>query len=327
MLAAAFPVPARERSAEEEAGNGAAASAAAVSAAGASALTETSGGAAAAASMTASASAAATNAAETAAGGPAETVPTTDAAAAPASETERAGKPADATPDELWERANAAYVDNDFHGAIALYRAIEAQGLVSAKLYYNLANAYFKQEQPAEAILYYRRALRLAPGDEDIRHNLSVAESRTKDTIERIPEFFLTTWTRSLRRTMSATAWTVLSLVLLAAALLLGLFYLLAQRLTLRKAGFYGMIAMGLLFVAATSFAAGQRREQLDRSEAVVMAASAAVKSSPDRAATDLFVLHAGTTLRVTNRLEEWCEITIADGKKGWTEARNLETI
>lgn len=312
MLAAALPVPARAHSAAEEAGSGAAASATLAAEASATAASV---------SGAASAETAATDASFS------DAASATDAAAASASGTESAGKAADATPDELWAQANAAYVDNDFHRAAALYRAIEAQGLVSAKLYYNLANACFKQEQPAEAILYYRRALRLAPGDEDIRHNLSVVEARTKDTIERIPEFFLTTWIRSLRRTMSATAWTVLSLVLLAATLLLGLFYLLAQRLTLRKAGFYGMIATGLLFVAATSFAAGQRREQLDRSEAVVMATSAAVKSSPDRSATDLFVLHAGTTLRVTNRLEEWCEITIADGKKGWTEARNLETI
>ena len=243
-------------------------------------------------------------------------------AAAPAAETA-----APATPEALWEAANTAYINNDFHAAIEHYRAIEAQGLVSAKLYYNLANACFKQERLAEAILCYRRALRLAPGDEDIRHNLSVAEARTKDTIERIPEFFLTTWLRALRNTMSASAWTVLSLILLAAALGLGLCYLLSRRLALRKAGFYGLLAAGLLFVVTTLFAAGRRSEELNRDEAVVMTASAAVKSSPDRAATDLFVLHAGTSLRITNRLDDWCEVTIADGKKGWTEARNIEVI
>ena len=169
--------------------------------------------------------------------------------------------------------------------------------------------------------------MRLAPGDEDIRYNLAVAEARTKDTIERIPEFAWTTWVRALRRTMNATAWTVLSLVALAATGVLVLVYLLARRLSLRKAGFYGLLAAAGLFVVTTLFAAGQRREQLNRDEAVVMATSAAVKSSPDRAATDLFVLHEGTTLRITNRLDDWSEVTIADGKKGWTERRNIEEI
>ena len=231
------------------------------------------------------------------------------------------------TPEQLWDLANTAYIHNDFRTAIDRYRAIEAQGLRSAKLCYNLANALFKQERLGEAILWYRRALRLAPGDEDIRYNLAVAEARTKDTIERIPEFAWTTWVRALRRTMNATAWTVLSLVALAATGELVLVYLLARRLSLRKAGFYGLLAAAGLFVVTTLFAAGQRREQLNRDEAVVMATSAAVKSSPDRAATDLFVLHEGTTLRITNRLDDWSEVTIADGKKGWTERRNIEEI
>ena len=65
----------------------------------------------------------------------------------------------------------------------------------------------------------------------------------------------------------------------------------------------------------------------LDDTQAVVMAASTAVKSSPDKSSTDLFVLHEGTLVSITDRLDGWCEITIADGKKGWLEAKTIETI
>lgn len=238
-----------------------------------------------------------------------------------------AGAERGATDQELWDRANAAYVDGDFRTAIDRYAELLGRGRVSARLFYNMGNACFKEERTGEAILYYRRALRLAPGNEDIRYNLSVAEARTKDNIERIPEFFLTTWLRAVRHTMGCTAWTVLSLVLLAAALGLVLLYLLAQRLALRKAGFYGTLAAGVLFLGATLMAAGERREMLDRTQAVVMSSSVAVKSSPDRSSTDLFVLHEGTVATITDRLEEWCEITIADGKKGWVELRALEIV
>ena len=61
-------------------------------------------------------------------------------------------------------------------------------------------------------------------------------------------------------------------------------------------------------------FAAGARREMLADSQAVVMAASTAVKSSPAKSAPDLFVLHEGTLVKISDRLEGWCEITIADG-------------
>mgnify|MGYP002689892229 CR=1 FL=1 len=220
-----------------------------------------------------------------------------------------------------------AYVNGDYHAAAEIYEGILAQGLSSVKLYYNLANAYFKEGQLGKSILFYRRALRLAPGNDDIRYNLSVAEARTKDNIEDIPEFFFVTWMREARHTMSCTAWSVLSLVLLACALALFLVYLLAQRLSLRKAGFYGTVVAVLLCMLTTWFALGERREMLDDTSAVVMTASTAVKSSPDKSSTDLFVLHEGTVVTITNRLDDWCEVVIADGKKGWLECRKIETI
>ena len=227
----------------------------------------------------------------------------------------------------LWESANTAYVNGAYRRAAEGYEAILARGLHSAALYYNLANASFKAGRTGRAILCYHRALRLSPGSEDIRYNLEVAEESTKDHIEAVPEFFLTTWMRSVRNTMSPTAWTVMSLVALAAMLALALVYLLASRIGARKAGFYGMAAALVLFVAATWFAAAGRRETVDRRDAVVMSSSVSVKSSPDNSATDLFVLHEGTTVRVTARLDEWCEIVIADGKKGWVRSRQIEVI
>lgn len=258
----------------------------------------------------------------------ADSVAAADVAATEVSPAPEADAPAsEATPDELWDRANTAYINGDYHTATEIYGEILDRGLSSVKLYYNLGNSCFKEGRLGESILYYRRALRLAPGNDDIRYNLSVAEARAKDRIEAIPAFFLTEWVRAARSVMSCTAWSIFSLVALVLALGLFLLYLLAPRLALRKAGFYGTILAGVLFVLTTSFAAGERREMLDDTQAVVMAASTAVKSSPDKAATDLFVLHEGTLVTISSRLEGWCEITIADGKKGWLEAKTIETI
>ncbi len=231
------------------------------------------------------------------------------------------------TADSMWDAANTAYINGNFREAAATYELILAQGLSSVKLYYNLANACFKEGQLGKSILYYHRALRLAPGNDDIRYNLSVAEARAKDNIEEIPEFFLTTWMRDLRHTMSCTAWGIMSLTALVAMLALFLVYLLAQRISWRKTGFYGTLAAGVLLALSGWFAAGERREMLDRSQAVVMHASISVKSSPDKSSTDLFLLHEGTVVTITGELDSWSEIVIADGKKGWIESRVIEAI
>ena len=230
-------------------------------------------------------------------------------------------------PEELWEQANNLYMNGDFSAAASLYERILSEGLFSAKLYYNLANAYFRIGENTKAILFYNRALLLTPNDDDIRHNLAIAESFTKDSIDEVPEFFLNGWGRAVRDSLGERMWTALSIIFFAAALVLGLLFLLAIRTGVRKCGFYGMIAAILLFIVATSFAASQRRAMLNRNQAIVMSSAAPVKSSPDRSATDLFVLHEGTKVRITGTLDRWSEIVIADGKKGWIESDKIELI
>ena len=65
----------------------------------------------------------------------------------------------------------------------------------------------------------------------------------------------------------------------------------------------------------------------IDRREAIVMSSAASVKSSPDRSATELFVLHEGTKVVIGEATEGWAEVRIADGRKGWIEEKRIERI
>ena len=228
---------------------------------------------------------------------------------------------------EHWESGNKAYIEGNYDRAIEEYRAILDGGEYSMKLYYNLANAYFKSGNIGKAILYYNKALRIAPSQEDIRHNLAIAEAQTKDRIAVVPEFFLNRWLRTMRNSMSCTAWSILSLVFFGALLSFAVLFLLASRIRWRKLGFYGALCSLIMFVAFTSFALSSRNDMLQHDEAIVMGTAVSVKSSPDNSATDLFVLHEGTKVKLLGEVDEWCEIVIADGKKGWTERKNIEEI
>ncbi|MBR2026933.1 MAG: tetratricopeptide repeat protein [Alistipes sp.] len=231
------------------------------------------------------------------------------------------------TSTERWEMGNKAYMEGAYDKAIEEYCAILEGGEYSMELYYNLANAYFKMENIGKAILYYNKALRIAPSQEDVLHNLAIAETRTKDKITAVPEFFLHRWMRVVRNSVSCNAWGALSVLFFALILTFVLLFLLASRLGVRKAGFYGALCSLLLFVATTAFAISSRNDILTEDEAIVMSSAISVKSSPDRSATDLFVLHEGTKLRIVAEFDEWIEVVIADGKKGWTERKNIETI
>lgn len=228
---------------------------------------------------------------------------------------------------KLWEEANTAYTNADYAQAIRSYNAILDAGYASHKLYYNLANAYFKENQTGRSILFYNRALLLKPGDKDTRYNLEIANGQVRDKIEAVPEFFLTRWVQSFRSVMGSNAWAIVSLALLAALLGAALLYLLAEKLPLRKTGFYTCVCAFALFVMALGFSLAERHEILHSPDAVVMSTAAPVKSSPDKASKDIFILHEGTKVEVVSSLGEWREIEIADGNKGWIAAAAIETI
>jgi tetratricopeptide (TPR) repeat protein len=69
-----------------------------------------------------------------------------------------------------------------YEKAILLYENIITDGQIeNAKLYYNLANAYFLKEDIGHAILNYRRAEMLDGSDANIQKNLAFARSKTID--------------------------------------------------------------------------------------------------------------------------------------------------
>jgi len=229
--------------------------------------------------------------------------------------------------DALWEQANQAYASGEYATAIQHYDSIRSGGYGSARLYYNMGNAYYKDNRIGKAILYYNKAQRLDPGNDDIRHNLAVANTFVRDRIDTVPEFFLKTWARNLMYTFSSDTWTVLSLVFFALVLALVLVYLLGNRMAQRKAGFYGAIVFLLLSIGSVVFAAIQRRKIVHPDEAIIMISAAPVKSEPNTAGKDVFVLHEGTRVRIADRVGEWREIVIPDGNRGWIESKSIELI
>jgi tetratricopeptide (TPR) repeat protein len=230
-------------------------------------------------------------------------------------------------PEELWDKANTAYYNDDYTGAVALYDSIDRGELASAKLYYNMGNAYFRAGRIGKSILYYNKALKLAPANSDIAYNLEIANTFTRNKIEPIPEFFLRRWMRSLGSILSGNAWAAASLALLGLALVGLLLFLLPLGRRARKGGFWGGLAALVLLIFALSFAATDYRESVHPTQAIVTTPSASVKSSPDNAGKDLFLIYEGAKVTVRDELNGWCEITIADGNRGWIKTSTIEMI
>ncbi len=230
--------------------------------------------------------------------------------------------------DSLWTAGVQAYSDGRFSDASSAWTSIEESGQKSATLYYNLGNSWFKQGNYPKAILNYERALRLDPSYSDARYNLEFTNSFVQDKIEPVPEFILKSVAKKVCYVMSSNAWATIFLVLFAAALVMGLLYMLGASVGRRRIGFYCGIVLLLFSIGALSFSVWQKSDSLKSDTAIVMSPVSSVKSSPSSGSSkDLFVIHEGTKVTILDEVGSWKNISLADGRQGWIPSSDLEVI
>ena len=111
-------------------------------------------------------------------------------------------------------------------------------------------------------------------------------------------------------------------------AILLALLYLFAERIWLRKSGFFGALTFLILFGLCNLFAAQQKDALIHRTGAVITASAVTAKSTPASNGTDLFNLHEGTKVEILDdSMRDWKEVKVADGKRGWIQSKQMEII
>lgn len=221
--------------------------------------------------------------------------------------------------------ADSAYVQERYEQAISLYNKLLETG-ASASVYYNLGNAYYRTGDMAHAILAYERAYLMEPGDADIRFNLQLARTKTIDKIVPESEMFFITWFRQMIDWYSADQWGRAVVVCFALFVVSLLLYFFAGRMLWRKVGFGVGVCTLILAVLFHIFAYQQQQKLLVRTHAIVMSSSLTVKSTPSTSGTDLFVLHEGTKVEITDdTMKDWKEIRLADGKVGWVPVKTIE--
>ena len=227
----------------------------------------------------------------------------------------------------LLEEANKVYNEGSFGEAVELYEAVIENGFQSAKLYYNLGNAYFKQNNFSAAILYYEKAKKLEPNDENINFNLAIANNRIVDKIENVPELFYIQWWNTLSYALTVDQWGLASTGFFILLLLMALVFLLSRVVWLKKTSFW----FGMLFLISsisTYALANQKFNSFRKDhEAIVFSPTLTVKSSPTESSIDLFVIHEGTKVELKDHVGDWYEIKIANGSVGWVKSNDIEKI
>ncbi len=228
---------------------------------------------------------------------------------------------------DLLQKANEHYTKEEFKQAIDAYNQILMTNMESSEVYFNLGNAYYKTKQYTLSILNYERAKQLAPDDEDISFNLQVVNQKVVDSIQELPGIFIVRWWDSLVNSQTTDTWAVLSIFSFVVFLTMLGFYFFAKTSEVKRITFWSGCFLILFTIFSWSFAAKQKSRLVNHTYAIVMQPTVTVKSSPSEKGTNLFVIHEGLKVKITDKLGDWVEIKLADGNKGWLLTESIERI
>lgn len=229
--------------------------------------------------------------------------------------------------DQLFEQATDAYNAGDYGKAVSFYNNILDNGKHSSALYYNLGNAYYKQNKIAESIYFYEKALLLSPNDQEIKTNLSYAQNMTIDAIDTMPETGLARLYKNVTGKLTFDQWAYLGVTFMILFVILYILFYYSNYSTRKRFTFIGSLLALFFCIISVLFAYVQRADFDKDQPAIVFAEESTVKAEPNITSAEVFVIHAGTKVNVLDQLEDWKKIKLTDGKTGWLPQDDIRLL
>ncbi|MFZ1291791.1 MAG: tetratricopeptide repeat protein [Melioribacteraceae bacterium] len=227
----------------------------------------------------------------------------------------------------IMKNGNQFYQNKQYNDAITSYESILKQGYISGDLFYNLGNSYFKIGHLGKSILFYEKALKISPSNEDAAYNLKIANSRTVDKIEEIPTLFFIHWWNILLSQFTSTTWQIIIFIFYILLLLsIGVFFLIRNLQFQKFALFLGTLNIFVLIISIILFISSINRE-VTNNNGILLQSVISAKISPDIQANDAFVIHEGIKFVIEDKVGNWSKIKLSDGKVGWLPNQSFEEI
>jgi len=234
---------------------------------------------------------------------------------------------AKADSNSIMQTANEYYKNNRYQLAIEEYNKLLLDGFEGTSLYYNLGNAHYRLGKVGYAILYYEKALKLSPNDEDVTHNLALAKLNLKDKVDTLPPFFIFNLWEGILAAFSVTGWTIIVYIIFILVLIVFVVYFFSRSVTEQRISFFTGIGLTVILLLTISLLIVKMNKEFNTKDGVIIETSVIVKSSPDYSSKDSFQIHEGLKVRIEDNVDDWVKIRLDDGKIGWITEKSLGII
>lgn len=223
--------------------------------------------------------------------------------------------------------AEKAYDSKKYKQAISSYEQLVKDGYRSYQLYYNLGNAYYRNNELGKAIYNYELARKIDPNDEDVRINLGIASSKTIDKIDSKENFFITAVKTNILSSFGTAAWAWLTIGSLFLAALLFFVFINSPVLLVKRIAFLFSCVMVIGFVFTYFLGYSALKAKLENKFAIVVSKEVKIMNEPTVSATSKFSLHEGTKIRVVENNGDWLLIKLDNGNEGWVKIADVGII
>ncbi|MDX2225774.1 MAG: tetratricopeptide repeat protein [Verrucomicrobiae bacterium] len=220
------------------------------------------------------------------------------------------------SPEQRFAAANSDFAYGRYPEAIRGYESLIGSKSLSAPVFFNLANAYFRNGQIGKAIVNYKRALLLAPRDPDLRANLgfTLKNKGLYDSDDGVLDAFA--------RLLPTPWWSLLGTAAVMSSCLLACFIFFKSGVALRLR----WCLLPLLLLAALGFGTAWYSVRF-YNEVVVTRPEAPLLISPYEKAAEVTRLTDGSILRSARRHGDFWLVSTTDGRRGWISAQDAESV
>lgn len=228
---------------------------------------------------------------------------------------------------DLLKKAENAYDTKKYKVAIEAYEELIKQGFTSYQLYFNLGNAYYRNNNLGKAIYNYELARKLEPNDEDVRINLGMASAKTIDKIDAKENFFITAVKSNILSSFTTTTWAWLSILSITLSALLFFPFIHSTVLTVKRISFMFSMVFLIAFFITYLLGFSALRDRYENKFAIILNPEIKVLNEPTATGKSKFTLHEGTKIRVIESNSDWMLIKLDNGNEGWVKLSEIGVI
>ncbi len=215
--------------------------------------------------------------------------------------------------------ANDHYAKERYLEAAKIYQKLIDDGHKNGYLFYNLGNSYLRLEKFGPSILNYIRAKQFLPRNESLDANLRIAILKTEDQLEPPSTDDLGSlifWVNHYTLNEQLFFFGITNLI----------FWLVLGIWMVRKTAIWDLTRKAMMVILLISILSTGVKISLESKVTigVILAKNIEVKSARGANNVTLFQLHEGSVVSIIDRHNDWYQIQLNDGKKGWAHKDSI---